>query len=193
MIDVIFPTFVYIKDFTGDELLTIQTEIRNVLPKIKQQEHTGLAGRINSSFDFTNSKHTNDVVEFGLHYFKKCVQSAADEYLYSLQYQGDRLNLEGSWVNFFSKDQFYHDHSHPYVKVAGVYFYQTNGVDGKLRFSNPNQHMFFNNFPADGMSEQYITYPPVQGRLMLWPSWLIHRVETNNSDEQRISIGVNFK
>lgn len=193
MIDVIFPTFVYIKDFTGDELLTIQTEIRNVLPKIKQQEHTGLAGRINSSFDFTNSKHTNDVVEFGLHCFKKCVQSAADEYLYSLQYQGDRLNLEGSWVNFFNKDQFYHDHSHPYVKVAGVYFYQTNGVDGKLRFSNPNQHMFFNNFPADGMSEQYVTYPPVQGRLMLWPSWLIHRVETNNSDEQRISIGVNFK
>ena len=194
MIDLIFPTFVYIHDFTGTDLVRIQSEIELALPKIQQnQQHNGLAGKVDSTFDFTNTKHTNDVVDFKLNFFNECLHNALSDYLASLNYNGNKPSLDGSWFNFFNKDQFYHDHNHPHVKVAGVYFYKTNGVDGKLRFSNPNPNMFFCNFPGDGMSEQFMTYPPIQGRLMLWPSWLIHRVEPNNSDEQRISVGLNFK
>jgi hypothetical protein len=37
-----------------------------------------------------------------------------------------------------------------------------------------------------------IKISPVEGNLMIWPSYLPHSVETNNHDDERISISFNI-
>ena len=189
----LFPTPVYVHDFTGDQLSSIQKEIAANLPNIETYKRADReAGNIVSTFRFANDTYVNDLNVFNLEITKARIMERVHEYAYTIGYKGNFLKLQGSWFNFFYKDSFYHDHVHPGVKVAGVYYYKTNEQDGKLRFTNPNPHMFFGNWPADGMQEESVRYGPRDGRLILWPAWLVHRVESNITNSERISIGINF-
>jgi len=194
VIDSLFPTPIFIHDFKGDTLNKIQDEIDIALPEIETYRKKSTdAGQVDSTFRFNDDQYVSDIIKFKLDHIKNIFTEAVHAFAYSIKYKGPFLSLDGSWFNFFEKDGFYYDHNHPGVKVAGVYYYRTTNQDGKLRFQNPNPYMFFGNWPADGMDEECIYYPPIQGRLMLWPAWMVHRVELNHSDQTRISIGINFK
>lgn len=193
MIDNVFPTPIFAVDLPLPEREIIHDEIANALPQIRQNKSLSLyTGRIESTFKFSDDGHVNDIVNFNLAKFHSFVTQAIHMFALNLNYKGNILKLDGSWFNFFDKGSFYHEHIHPGVKVAGVYYYKSDGVDGKLRFQNPNPHMYVGNWPADGTDEECIFYPPIEGRLMLWPAWLPHRVEIKKNWGERISIGVNF-
>mgnify|MGYP003704826005 FL=1 len=38
-----------------------------------------------------------------------------------------------------------------------------------------------------------MSYQPKDGDLLLWPGWLPHEVEINNSEKQRVNIAFNIK
>jgi len=52
--------------------------------------------------------------------------------------------------------------------------------------------MQFKQWPADQLRDQDFQVEPKEGRLVLFPSWLTHRVSVNRTDEERISIAFNL-
>lgn len=189
-----FPTPILIHDFADQDLLAIQKEIEYSLPLIRMSSKgQDKPGSANTTFDFSHQSHVNDIQKFNLRTLNDMVMKALSAYVYHIQYNGPELNLDGSWISFLNKGDYYHDHNHPGVKVAAVYYYATNGNDGSIRFTNPNPYMFSGQWPADGTSEECIFFPPKVGRLIMFPAWMVHRVEENHTDNERISISINFK
>jgi uncharacterized protein (TIGR02466 family) len=86
-------------------------------------------------------------------------------------------------------------HNHPNSILSGVYYLQAPENSGSIYFSDPRpaSRMLvppvaeFNiwNFPK-------VSYKPYVGTMLMFPSWLMHGVEMNMSDEVRISLSFNI-
>lgn len=186
-----FAVPIFAHDFTGEALTVLQKEIEEALPTIKNTVLESPWGdSVKTTFEFNQ---TNDIEKHNLVKLKSALEWAVESYVNSINYQGPKLELEESWFNFSSKGGFQYDHTHAGNRVSGTYYYATNTEDGAIRFSNPNLHMHFNGFPADGSYGESVSYTPKVGRLLLFPSWLTHRVNVNDTNNDRISIAVNFK
>ncbi len=85
----------------------------------------------------------------------------------------------------------------------GVYYVQASSESGRIFFTDPRtraqvlQPHLDPNQPRlqDAWSEVY--FQPIEGRLVLFPAWLVHEVEPNMSDAEgpdadRISVSFNF-
>jgi uncharacterized protein (TIGR02466 family) len=101
-------------------------------------------------------------------------------------------NLCDSWFNWYGEGDFMFEHLHPERRISGCYYYQTTGADGELKFKNPNPLMQMKQWPADALRDQDYRVEPRIGRLVLFPSWLAHRVSINTSKQTRISIAFNI-
>jgi uncharacterized protein (TIGR02466 family) len=76
-------------------------------------------------------------------------------------------------------------HSHKSAIFSGVYYIQ--GTDtGALRIINPANMLGECNSLSPFTRDFY--YDPKDKDLILWPSWLPHEVELNNSNRERINI-----
>ena len=101
-----------------------------------------------------------------------------------------------SWVNINSPGSWNERHSHdPYsgTFLSGVFYIKTPKDSGNIRFYDPRPNIatssdmrYYNN----GYNIQW--YTPEPNMLMIFPPWLEHDVEMNNSDEDRISISFNI-
>jgi uncharacterized protein (TIGR02466 family) len=86
-------------------------------------------------------------------------------------------------------------HNHPNSILSGVYYLQAPENCGGIFFSDPR--------PASQMLippvEEFnlwtfpkVSYKPHAGMMLLFPSWLLHGVEMNMSEELRISLSFNI-
>ena len=76
-------------------------------------------------------------------------------------------------------------HSHPGNFMSGVVYFQAEGT-GCLEFV-PNNYLYKLTHPAwpyHGIS----VYEPADGDILMFPSYLLHRIRRNTSDKQRISM-----
>jgi uncharacterized protein (TIGR02466 family) len=186
-----FSTPIFAYDLTGSDLETVQSEIASNLEQIRKvasDTSTQWGDSVVTTFN-----GTNDIEAYNLIALNNFLFGAVQEYMNNIRYIGAPVELVESWFNFYKKDGFQYDHTHPNYRISGTYYYASNGEDGSIRFQNPNQHVHAHLFPADGVSTESISYTPKVGRLLLFPSWLVHRVNMNNTDHERISIAMNFK
>ena len=187
-----WSTPIYTHDFESPELDLIQAEIAQALPNIELDFKQSIDSTpVWTTFRF-GQHNVNDIERFKLDQFRKGIGRAVGSFVRQLNYQGPHLRLVGSWTTRYEKGGLHFDHIHPYTRLSGVYYYKTNGHDGNIRFQNPNTHMCFGGFPADGISMEHANYAPRVGRIILFPSWLTHRVDVNTTDNTRISIAFNL-
>lgn len=185
-----FPTPVFVYDFKDAQLEVIQTEIESALPTILNGLHDSPWGdNVNTTFE-RNGK--NDIKAYKLEHFASALDAALESYTNTIGYPSTKFNMIESWFNICKKNQFQYDHTHSTARISGCYYFKTNGEDGRIRFSNPNQIIHIGRFPADQIDIEAITYAPKIGRLLLFPGWLTHRVNVNNTDHERISVSFNF-
>ena len=79
-------------------------------------------------------------------------------------------------------------HSHKGVSFACTYNLQTEGT-GNLIFKNPAN--LLNDCDIKSPFTRNYKIEPKDGDLLVWPSWVPHEVDINNSDKQRINIAIN--
>ena len=101
----------------------------------------------------------------------------------------------GSWVNINPKGSFnvLHDHSAPDGFLSGVFYVRVPENSGNIYFRDPRT--FVRCFPdqwysSKGADETSIV--PKENMLVVFPTWLSHRVGVNMSEEDRISISFNI-
>ncbi len=103
-----------------------------------------------------------------------------------------------SWANINQKGDFNYSHDHPGSLFSCVYYVKGGPDKGELEFKTPiAPHTYtisndlvgaFNAFTGHAM-----LIPPITGDLLIFPSWLLHRVNRSRSDEDRISIAFNSR
>ncbi len=127
--------------------------------------------------------------------FLKILESA-EKYREVINYKHP-LKLTNLWININNYKDYNIEHSHPNCVVSGAYYLTSN--NSNIVFVHPAaQLMEYDwNFNVINSLNKYNSpnwsINPSQNELLLFPSWLSHRVEPNLSEENRISISFNLR
>jgi len=106
------------------------------------------------------------------------------------------IALTEAWLNVNDSRQCMNsEHIHGEV-FSGVFYLHTPDGSGKLSIVNPAINKMWKGCELTSQKNQFtgesIQIEPVEGNIILFPSYLPHSVQTNNHDEERISISFNL-
>jgi len=110
----------------------------------------------------------------------------------------DREPILGNmWANINPKEGSNQPHIHPNSLFSGVYYVKSNPQAGRLKIYDPRPGaQIVMPVRKEGQPPKHLwkdaNLDPVTGRLIMFPAWLWHAVEPNQSDELRISVSFNF-
>jgi len=181
-----FPTTVYGKDIQLDNNALAQHIIN------WSQQDQGVKKTNMNGWHSTTDMH-----------LKQEYQPLVNE-LYKMQheiYQEEWLDrkpmLGNMWANINYSGGYNRPHVHPNCLFSGVYYVKTQPQCGELVVNDPRpgiQTMMptrkSGQPPKHLWREAHLE--PVTGRLIMFPAWLWHCVEPNQSNDMRISISFNF-
>ena len=113
--------------------------------------------------------------------------------------KGIKMSIS-AWININPSGAFNSKHNHPNCDFSGVLWLKCPKNCGVISFENPNGFHTFNQINSynEDFKDQinlHHTYwfPPVEGRVLIFPSHLEHQVEINKSKEDRISVSFNIR
>lgn len=112
----------------------------------------------------------------------------------------ESIKFESSaWININKSGDSNQYHNHPATNLAGVLWIKIPENSGNIRFLSPY------NFSAYGEINSYAdefkkmtacyydyVYKPKEGTMLIFPAHLVHKVEENTSNEDRISVSFNI-
>lgn len=106
------------------------------------------------------------------------------------------IAMTSAWLNVNDSRQCMNsEHVHGDV-FSGVFYLSAPEGSGKLSIVNPAINRMWGGCALVNQRNQFtgetIKIEPVEGDILLFPSYLPHSVETNNHDEERISISFNL-
>ena len=104
-----------------------------------------------------------------------------------------------AWVNINKQGDYNLKHVHPTSDLSGVVWIKCSENCGNIEFDNPSVFQTYKELVSytddfkdkSNIYESYYFTPP-EGRIMIFPSYLLHKVEVNKSDEDRISVSFNI-
>ena len=111
---------------------------------------------------------------------------------------------DNMWANVNYKYSHNKNHVHPGAQWSGVYYIQTPKDCGHIWFTDPCGQRHIDIPIMENKKEKpvhywrEVHYKPVEGRLIMFPAWLVHEVAPNLSKLKgdkhwRISVSFNFK
>ena len=178
----IFPTPIYFSNinrkFNSKELLFIE----NNKSKIDKNEGNtnSKENYILNKKEFKNLKKELDLIIQD--YFNKviCTENKICPY------------ITQSWLNYTETNQYHHKHAHPNSLLSAVLYINADEKFDKINFYRDEYMPFkfdikeWNNFNSTSW-----WFPVKTGDVVIFPSSLIHSVETKKGDNTRISLAFN--
>ena len=110
--------------------------------------------------------------------------------------------FDNIWININEKYHYNEWHIHPYSTLSGVYYVKHDGSteNGDILFKHPNSdYMRLAHWPQgvieipNEITSEIIDIVPKSNMLLIFPSWLEHKVEANQKNDPRISMSFNSK
>ena len=105
-----------------------------------------------------------------------------------------------AWININPPNAFNMKHNHPTNDLAGVLWIKAPKDCGNIIFSSPNSFeisreidSYKENFQKEICYFHSYYFPPIEGRIIVFPSHLEHYVDFNKSNEDRISVSFNIR
>ena len=136
-------------------------------------------------------------------WLKQCIHKSAVDYCRraGMHYAID-WSLHG-WGNINRMGDYHDPHNHPYAYLSGTYYVRVpatraslpNRADvrpGCITFYDPRGAVNMTAIKDDPQIESEFTVSPAAGMILMWPSFLMHFVHPNLSEEMRISISFNL-
>jgi uncharacterized protein (TIGR02466 family) len=120
--------------------------------------------------------------------------------LTALKHYDYNFSLGNMWININKKGDHNVSHIHGSCILSGVFWVKTPKNSGDLVFASPNAYTESGllDCVAEEISQSkdyfsHFNFTPAEGTIVLFPPHLYHNVETNESDEDRISIAFNLR
>ena len=117
---------------------------------------------------------------------KPCADEIAEQF-YHNGFPNTSLELDNMWFNINGPGNWNVTHTHPHCFYSGVVWIEASEDSGDLVFRSPHEHQTY----GYGSNVHFIQ--PEKGRLVMFPSHLLHMVKPNESEEERYSISFNLK
>ena len=146
--------------------------------------------------------HNWDFLELpgeGIAELKDFVYNAAIQVAKERHWQYTNLQVRSRQNPMFPGD-YDSPHHHPESDLLGIYYVKTPNNCGDIQFLDSRgsvatrwQDPLIKNDGAFRSARTFYKITPESGTLLLFPSYLIHSVEPNKSDDVRISIVFEFK
>ena len=183
-----FPTPVYIADI---EHPTLNQELeRDIVAWSKKDK-----GVVRTNVQGWHSHTTmQDMPEY-----KKLVSMlyAAQKTIYDQEHLDSEPVLGNMWANINPPGGMNRAHQHPNSLWSGVYYIKAPKNSGHLKIDDPRSVASMTRpRQKDGEKPARLfretNYEPIAGRLIMFPGWLVHCVDPNESNDIRISVSFNF-
>lgn len=114
---------------------------------------------------------------------------------FDLQFVNCDMYITAAWVNYQDTQsgmQVEHTHQDTFT---GVLYLKAPEKSGHLVINNTSLNPLWQGLMLVSKKNKFtaerIRIAPQEGSMLLWPSYLPHSVETNNHDDERISVGFN--
>lgn len=193
MIELIFPTVLHVG--TVFEFLQKQKSLVNYVYQEQKKDPDGV---VFSNRGGWQSKPSYNEFENPI---RKVVIGIVRDYFG----QGDFLdsdmsmNLVSLWMNINGKGSYNLMHDHPEANFSGVLWIKCPEDCGSIKFKNSHHwqqskeiNSYTSKFREDSKLYEEYYCSPEDGGFIIFPSHLLHYVETNESDSDRISISFNL-
>ena len=183
-----FPTPIYIADIKHP---TLNQELeRDIVAWSKQDK--GITRTNVQGWHSTTDMHERPE-------FKNLVNMlyACQKTVYEQEYYESEPYLGNMWANINPPGGSNRAHQHPNSLWSGVYWIKTPKNCGQLKIDDPRSVACMTRpRQKDGKKPDRLWreshYEPVAGRCIMFPSWLMHAVDPNESNDVRISVSFNF-
>ena len=183
-----FPTPIYIADIKHP---TLNQELERDIIAWSNKDKGLLRTNIKAWHSPTNMNE--------LPQFKKLVSMlyACQKTIYEQEHLDSEPVLGNMWANINPPGGMNRAHQHPNSLWSGVYYIKAPKNSGRLKIDDPRssaamsrQRQKEGKKPTRLFRETH--YSPIAGRCIMFPSWLMHCVDPNESDGIRISVSFNF-
>ena len=107
----------------------------------------------------------------------------------------EKITILEMWSVVNKKKTFNVQHSHPNSLLSAAYYVKAKKNSGSIKFFDPKEMKVMYHPPIKSYNEisaEVIKIEPEEGKLLIFPSYLNHAVEENQSDEDRIVISFNL-
>ena len=183
-----FPTPIYIADI---EHPTLNQELeRDIVAWSKQDK--GITRTNVQGWHSTTDMHERPE-------FKKLVNMLYDcqKTVYEQEYYESEPFLGNMWANINPPGGSNRAHQHPNSLWSGVYWIKTPKNCGQLKIDDPRSVACMTRPRQKDTKKpdrlwRETHYEPIAGRCIMFPSWLMHCVDPNESNDIRISVSFNF-
>lgn len=179
--DYFFYNFLYSAELTLD-LKALETEcidLKNKEESVEKSNRNGWQSEPKDSFTGTElNKLQTQSIEFAR------VVSEAE----NLKHE---INNWDAWVNVNAKNSYNAPHTHPGSVLVGCFYVKVPEKSGDLAFIRTDAASGSETLVNKPSETSFILTPEI-GRLYIFPPWLMHMVHLNESEQDRISIAINF-
>ena len=185
-----FSTPIWINKISNHE--SINTELKKFIYNQREKNPEGtqksnINGWHSEEFDLKNENLKNFISEIS-----KNIGSAVKDMGWDLETQIVKITSMWSIIN--NKDAFNEKHHHGNSALSAAYYVKAEKNAGDIVFFDPRQANVFHH-PAskevNSLNAQVQSVTPKAGTLVLFPSYLEHKVNPNLSDDERIVISFN--
>ena len=185
-----FSTPVWINQINNYE--SINKELKNYIYKEKEKNPEGINksnvhGWHSDDFDLKNKNLKNFVSEISKH-----LGVAIKDMSWDLDSQ--LVKITTMWAIINHKDAFNEKHHHGNSALSAAYYVKAEKNAGDIVLFDPRQaNVFHHPFSKEvnNINAQVQSITPSAGTLVLFPSYLEHKVNPNLSNEERIVISFN--
>ena len=189
----LFPTVVH--EVTVKNFKSIKKDLVNYVYEQKQRDSQGVSfsnvGGWQSGPSYSNFDNIllTTITETLIPYFSNNVLDMSK-----------KIQYNGLWMNINRKGDYNTSHDHAMCHLAGVFWLMTPKNCGNIHFFSP--HSFTHGSEMQRYTEDFqkktnvyssYWFSPVEGSILVFPACLIHRVDSNQSDEDRISASFNLE
>jgi len=113
------------------------------------------------------------------------------------QHLDREARLGNMWANINPPGGSNQPHVHPNSLYSGVYYVKSNPQAGRLKIYDPRPGVqIVMPMRKEGQPPKHLwrdaNLDPFPGRIIMFPAWLWHAVEPNESNDVRISVSFNF-
>ena len=193
-----FPTIISLMDIQGYKELN-EYWIAEIL-KWKNEDQKGIVRSNRLGWHSTVGMHTRpEFIPMGQQFLFQAVQVAK-----RMGFDDDAEPIiVNMWANISPYGAYNKSHNHANSILSLVYYLQAPPRCGRICFSDPRVQAsillapFSANKPRSKEAQREVYYEPIPGRCVMFPSWLVHEVQPNHTDEQgdaglRISVSANI-
>ena len=186
IIEKFFPTFIYAKDINLNT-----THLSQIIFEWSQKDKGIQKTNVNGWHSPTDMHLKPE--------FKRLTNALleAQNKIYKEEYLDSEPVIGNMWANVNPPGGMNRAHQHANSLWSGVYWIKTPKNCGQLKIDDPRSAACMTrpkqkdvNKPDRLWRETH--YDPIAGRCIMFPSWLMHCVDPNESNDIRISVSFNF-